>query len=84
MIGGAPGYGSHIEPGRKLRQTALALVFAVATLGCGEDATEEALVSYTFFEQPGFQHELLVVEFLDRHHRARLTSRDFEVVGQTR
>ena len=63
--------------GPRLRKTTLVLGIVGATLGC----TDEALVNYTMFEEPGFEVDLLVVEFTDRRRTVRLTSSDFDTRG---
>lgn len=53
---------------------------AAVLAGCGE----QARVSYAFFEAPGFEVELLVMEFSDGRRTVRLTASDFDPNGSRR
>ena len=58
----------------------LLLVAAGASLACGQ----EQLVRYTFFQAPGFEVDLIVIESSDRRRTLRLTSSDFDEDGNRR
>lgn len=62
-----------------LKGLASTLWLAVIISACGDAdrAADRALVSYTFFEEPGFSPGLLVVEFSDGGRARRLTGTDF-------
>lgn len=50
------------------------LAIAVTATGC---STDQAKISYTFLEEPGFQVDLVVLEFSDGSQTRRLTGDDF-------
>jgi hypothetical protein len=60
---------------------ALSFAIAVIVTGCSAD---QASVSYTFLEEPGFQVDLLVLEFSDGSLTRRLTDDDFEAATGSR
>jgi hypothetical protein len=51
------------------------LLIAPFATGCGSD--DRALVRFTFFQQPGFTPDMLVLEFSDNGGGRRLTVEDF-------
>lgn len=67
-------------PVRAALRAVCAIGFAAVLAGCGEQAS----VSYAFFEDPGFEVELLVVEFTDGRRTVRLTGSDFDPDGNRR
>lgn len=63
------------------------LIMKIGTIGLAAvlvGCSDKALVRYTFFEEPGFEVEMLVVEFTDRSRTVRLTSSDFQPDGGRR
>lgn len=68
----------------KLGALTLYLALALGFAGCGEEA-QEALLSYTFFEEePSFSRDLLVIEFTDGGRTRRLTGSDFVAASSLR
>ena len=59
----------------KLTGFLLSLGIAVTAAGCAD--ADQAVVSYTFFAEPGFSPEALVLEFYDGRRAWQLTGDDF-------
>jgi hypothetical protein len=59
----------------KLKCLMLSLGMAITATACGDD--DQALVSYTVLEEPGFSADLLVIEFSDGRRAWQLTGDDF-------